>query len=106
MTDIYVIYRSFNTSINATNTPNADSVENFDYMAEVGKFGWGVCLIGLGLWITSYIFVTCLNAAAESQVFRIRCLFLKAILRQDIGWYDTHETGNFASKMTEYVNIS
>ena len=106
MTDIHVLYRSFNTSINSTTTLNADVVESFDYMAEVGKFGWGVCLIGLGLWITSYIFVTCLNAAAESQVFRIRCLFLKAILRQDIGWYDTHETGDFASKMTEYVNIS
>ena len=93
-------------SSNTTTALNIELPENVDFMAEVGIFGWGVSLIGLGLWITSYIFVTCLNAAAESQVFRIRCLFLKAILRQDIGWYDTHETGNFASKMTEYVNIS
>ncbi len=35
------------------------------------------------------------------KVFRIRGLFLQSILRQDIGWYDTNQTGDFASKMTE-----
>ena len=38
---------------------------------------------------------------AECQVFKIRGLFFKAILRQDIGWYDTHQTGDFAAKMAE-----
>ena len=78
----------------------------------------------------AYIFVTCLNHAAglfskkrivlfdfqkkmslftkihyfvvvECQVHKIRGLFFKAILRQDIGWYDTHQTGDFAAKMAE-----
>ena len=35
----------------------------------------------------------------ECQVHKIRGLFFKAILRQDIGWYDTHQTGDFAAKM-------
>ena len=34
-------------------------------------------------------------------MFRIRTLFLKAVLRQDIGWYDTHPTGSFASRMAD-----
>lgn len=66
----------------------------------------GTALIGLVNFIMSYIFVTCLNHAAECQVFKIRGLFLKAILRQDIGWYDTHQTGDFASRMTEYVDTN
>ena len=37
----------------------------------------------------------------ECQVFKISGLFFKAILRQDIGWYDTHQTGDFAAKMAE-----
>ena len=37
----------------------------------------------------------------ECQVHKIRGLFFKAILRQDIGWYDTHQTGDFAAKMAE-----
>ena len=30
--------------------------------------------------------------------------FLRAVLRQDIGWYDTNTTSDFASKMTEDLN--
>ena len=30
--------------------------------------------------------------------------FLEAVLRQDIGWYDTNTTSDFASKMTEDLN--
>ena len=83
----------------------------------------------------AYIFVTCLNHAAglffkkkncfvwfpkkmslftkihyfvvvECQVHKIRGLFFKAILRQDIGWYDTHQTGDFAAKMAEWANLA
>ena len=56
----------------------------------------------------AYIFVTCLNTAAENQVFKIRGLFLKSILRQNIGWYDTTcngaASGDFASRMTDDLN--
>ena len=72
-----------------------------DYYTEITKFGGGCALIGLAMWILSYLFVTCLNYAAESQVFKIRNLFLRGVLRQDIGWYDTTQTGDFASRMTE-----
>ena len=51
--------------------------------------------------VMAYIFVTCLNHTAECQVHKIRGLFFKAVLRQDIGWYDTHQTGDFAAKMAE-----
>ena len=51
-----------------------------------------------------YVFVTCLNTTAERQVFLIRRLYLKSLLRQNIGWYDTNQTGDFASKMTEDLN--
>ena len=49
----------------------------------------------------SFLFVSVMNWAAASQVHRIRGLFYRAVLRQDIGWYDTHKTGDFAAKITE-----
>ena len=61
----------------------------------------GTSLIGLVIFVMSYIFVTCLNTAAENQVHRIRGLFLQSVLRQDIGWYDTHQTSDFAARVTE-----
>ena len=51
------------------------------FYSEITKFGSGAAVIGVVNLVCSYLFVTCLNHAAESQVFRIRNLFLKAVLR-------------------------
>ena len=66
----------------------------------------GLTFIGITMFTASYIMVTSLNTAAENQVFRIRRLFFKSVMRQDIGWYDTHQTSDFASRMTEYDLIT
>jgi len=63
--------------------------------------GAGTSIIGLINFILSYIFVFTLNTAAENQAFRVRNLFFFSVMRQDIGWYDTHQTNDFASRMTE-----
>ena len=74
---------------------------NFNINSNCVFAGTGTSCIGFINFVMGYIFVTCLNHAAECQVYKIRGLFLQSILRQDIGWYDTHQTGDFASKMTE-----
>ena len=35
---------------------------------------------------------------------KIRKEFLAAVLRQDISWFDTNTTSDFASRMTEDLN--
>jgi hypothetical protein len=35
------------------------------------------------------------------QIGRVRWMFLQAVLRQDMSWYDTNKTANFASRITE-----
>ena len=71
------------------------------FYTEISKFGTGAAIIGVVNLLCSYLFVTCLNHAAEAQVFRIRNLFLRAVLRQDIGWYDVTQTGDFAARMSD-----
>jgi ATP-binding cassette subfamily B (MDR/TAP) protein 1 len=70
----------------------------------VVDFAIKLCGLGVGLWVGHYVFVTCLNIAAERQVLRIRKLFLAAMLRQDISWYDTNTVNDFASTMAEDLN--
>merc|ERR1719483_1975780 len=84
-------------TLNATNLPEP-------MMVVIGRFGWGMIVLATGVWLLSWVFVTCLNLAAARQVFRVRGEFLRAILRQDIGWDDTNTTTDFASKMTEDLN--
>ena len=116
----------------------ANTNPNESFFDQITKFGLGTVTIGAINLVMAYIFVTCLNHAAECQVHRIRGLFFKSVLRQDIGnkkfvkfclqfdkifrtfapklpdsaeldpvfigWYDTHQTGDFAVKMAEDLN--
>ena len=71
------------------------------FYEEITIFGQGASVIGVVNLICSFVFVTCFNSAAESQVLRIRKIFLKSILRQEIGWYDVTQTGDFASRISD-----
>ncbi|XP_049873104.1 ATP-dependent translocase ABCB1-like [Pectinophora gossypiella] len=61
------------------------------------------CIIGAVLIILSYGATVLMNMAAYNQVYRIRQAYFKAALNQDFAYFDTHKTGDFASKMTDDV---
>ena len=60
-------------------------------------------IIGGGSWLTSYLYVMLLIWAAERQTRRMREEFFHSILRQEIGWFDTSDPGELATRMTEWV---
>ena len=72
-----------------------------DVMDTLTRFGLGMIGMAFLMWFLSYIFVSCLNLAAANQVFRIRGKFIQAVLKQDVSWYDTNTSSDFASRMTE-----
>ncbi|XP_030388573.1 multidrug resistance protein homolog 49 isoform X2 [Scaptodrosophila lebanonensis] len=45
--------------------------------------------------------VDIVNRIALKQIGRIRKVFLRAVLRQEMSWYDTNSSTNFASKVAE-----
>ncbi|KAG8176437.1 hypothetical protein JTE90_026655 [Oedothorax gibbosus] len=56
--------------------------------------------VGIATVLCNYFMVSCFTLAAVNQAFKIKSLFMASILKQDIGWYDTTETGDFASRIT------
>lgn len=64
-------------------------------------FVLGTFILGLSHLILGYLMIVCLNITAQRQVHRIKSLFLRAILRQDIGWFDKQRTRDFASRTAE-----
>ena len=74
------------------------------FMDQVLDFVWKMSAIGGGMWVAHYVFVASLNYTAERQILRIRKEFFAAVLKQDLGWYDTTTTAEFASRMTEDLN--
>ena len=80
------------------------TMSNDQLMDRVLVIVYQMCAIGGAMWITHYLFVASLNYTAERQVLRIRKEFFRAVLRQDLAWYDTTTTTEFATRMTEDLN--
>lgn len=86
---------------NDTSNVTAIHLSSEDVYAIGRQFVIGTTVTGIIHWLMTYLFMVLLNVAAERQAFRIRNLFLSSVLKQDIGWYDTHQTGEFASRTSE-----
>ncbi|XP_022125383.2 ATP-dependent translocase ABCB1 [Pieris rapae] len=73
------------------------------FLQAVQDFAINNAVVGIILVLTSYGATVLMNFSAYNQVYKIRQEYLKAALNQDFEYFDTHQTGDFASKMTDDV---
>ncbi|CAM9989234.1 unnamed protein product, partial [Sphacelaria rigidula] len=69
----------------------ADSVADFVVLFAI--FG-AVAMVAGAIMVTSW------SVAGERQALRIRRAYVRAILRQDIGWFDDHPAGQLPTAVT------
>ncbi|XP_011646882.1 multidrug resistance protein homolog 49 isoform X1 [Pogonomyrmex barbatus] len=82
--------------------PNATYEEKMDALYDDSvAFGVACATLSAIMFIFSTIMVDLLNMAATRQINRVRKMFLKAVLRQDMAWYDTNTSTNFASRIND-----
>lgn len=62
-------------------------------------------ILGIVMWVVSFGVNACWAVAAENQGLRIRQRYYQAIMRQDIGWFDTVKTGELTTRITNDVNL-
>lgn len=60
-----------------------------------------VVVIGVIVLVCGYAQVSFWMTASERQSHRIRNKFFYSVLSQDIGWFDTHETGELNTRLAE-----
>ncbi|CAG9786831.1 unnamed protein product [Diatraea saccharalis] len=70
------------------------------FMQAVTDFAIYNSIVGAALVILSYIATVLMNTAAYNQIYKIRQAYLKAALNQDFAYFDAHQTGDIAAKMT------
>ena len=58
-------------------------------------------MITVAVFIVGYFQVTFMQLACERQVQKIRILFYKSVLRQEIGWFDINPGGELTSRLNE-----
>ncbi|XP_020228213.1 ABC transporter B family member 21-like isoform X1 [Cajanus cajan] len=74
---------------------------NTDVVHEVSKVSLKFALMGAGAFLAAFLQVACWVSTGERQAARIRGLYLKAILRQDISFFDKEtNTGEVVGRMS------
>ena len=58
-------------------------------------------VLGAAIMVVGYAQVACLQTAAYNQSQRIRLKLFQSILKQEIGWFDTHESGELNTRLSE-----
>ena len=60
-------------------------------------------VVAVAVFIFAYGQVAFWMISAARQAEKVRISLLTAILRQDVGWFDTHKVGELNTRLTEYV---
>ena len=58
-------------------------------------------LVGVAALFSGYTAVSLWTLAGERQITNIRKRFFRGVLRQDMGWFDTHEVSELKSRFSE-----
>ncbi|XP_022121081.2 multidrug resistance protein homolog 49-like isoform X2 [Pieris rapae] len=83
---------------------NATAEENrLALIEDSAAFGLGCFVFSVIQFIVGALSVDLFNYTALKQINRLKERFLKAIIRQDITWYDLNQTMNFATKVSDDV---
>ncbi|XP_039274983.1 multidrug resistance protein homolog 65, partial [Nilaparvata lugens] len=124
---ILVMYGEYTTSLISRYTPNSTE-EKLYFLSQFGgghfkynmtedelhefvledskAFAWGCGLLALIQFITGVITVLLLNYISQKRISLKRQQFLKAVLRQDVGWHDTqHSSTSISASLAEIEKI-
>ncbi|CAG7833559.1 unnamed protein product [Allacma fusca] len=91
-----------NASTISPNTPSP-AIDSEKLLERMAEFSIYTAIVGVIELITGYLFISIFSRLAEIQMFRLRKEYLRALLRQNIGWYDTVQDRNFVAKISENV---
>ncbi|CAG0893263.1 unnamed protein product [Cyprideis torosa] len=78
--------------------PNFDSIDFGTIMASFSLF---YVYIALAVFIASILQVTCYSLACERQMYKMRHTFFYQVIRQEVGWFDRHQSGELSMKLND-----
>ncbi|XP_073956332.1 ATP-dependent translocase ABCB1-like isoform X3 [Choristoneura fumiferana] len=100
---ITLVANMFHTMIAYELSRHNKTNDDAKFLEDMHKFGINYSLVGVVMFIGGYIGTALINVAAINQIFKIRQEYLRAALNQDLAYFDQHQTGDFASKMSDDV---
>lgn len=74
-----------------------------DFEAAMSVYSILYVFIGVAIYISSLIQITCWQVACERLTHRIRRSFFRSVLRQELAWFDKNQAGELSAKLNDDV---
>ncbi|XP_077115094.1 ATP-dependent translocase ABCB1-like [Ranitomeya variabilis] len=107
MTDAFV-QSGVQTNVTQQNTTAGECNQKYmgtiDIEAEMTKYSYYYVGIGCAVFVLSFFEVWTFLLSAARQTHRIRQRFFKAVLHQDMSWFDSNQIGTLNTRLTEDIN--
>lgn len=88
-------------SVNNSRLNDAECLLGDAFINNINIFTFAFVGIAVGVWIVSMVQISTFQFTSERQTHRIRKRYYKAILRQDIAWFDKNPTGALVNRLSE-----
>lgn len=72
-----------------------------EFISEVNSDIFIFIYFGIAVFLAAMTHVSFFQIAAERQVYKIRLQYYRAILRQNVAWFDANPSGELATRLTE-----
>ena len=101
--DYVLIPRSLNfqQALEIGITRRAMCLDNEQFMIQVSRHILDFIIIAAGAFIVGFFQISSFQLACERQVHKMQLHFYRAILRQDIGWFNANPSGELTSRLSE-----
>ena len=80
---------------------NGQCLTNDGFLDIVNNFIYGFVAISFGSLIAGFFQISFFQVACERQVKKIRLIYYRSVLRQNIGWFDANPSGELSSRLSE-----
>ena len=70
-------------------------------MSEAAFQATAMVLVGVAFWAMTALYMAAMDTAKARQVAKLKKAYLRAIVRQDVAWFDLNSPQMLASKMSE-----
>ena len=75
-------------------------VSAHDLVSQVSSNTLFFIYLAITVFVSTYIFMSCFVFTSERQTHQIRSAYLKAVLRQNMGWFDNQGAGEVTVRIT------
>ena len=104
MVDVFVIYENsgvHNTKSSAfATTSEATNMTTDEFMSEIYLLSGTLFVSWVIVTLCQYLLMTFFPLAALNQIHTIKVKYFESVLKQEIAWFDSKSSGDFASRVS------